>query len=99
MTAKFARLCTFIVTMTAFSMTAQAKPDEATDAQVQNCQFLSEVTGSSGYGKNAGWKPIAKTHAEQKAGTLGATHIVWSNFRSVGAFNGDATARAYNCHR
>ncbi len=99
MTAKLARLCTFFVTMAAFSMTSQAKPDEATDAQVQNCQFLSEVTGSSGYGKSAGWKPIAKTHAEQKAGTLGATHIVWTNFRSVGAFNGDVTARAYNCRR
>jgi hypothetical protein len=78
---------------------ANAKPDEATDAQVQNCQFLSEVTSSSGYGKNSGWKSIAKVRAESKAGSIGATHIVWSNFRDVGAFNGEATARAYDCRR
>jgi hypothetical protein len=28
---------------------------------------------------------------------LGATHIVFTDFRPVGAFNGEASARAYTC--
>lgn len=77
----------------------QAKPDEATPGEVQHCRFIENVSGSSGYGKNAGWMPIAKAKAERKAGALGATHIVWKGFRATGAFNGAAEARAYNCQR
>lgn len=78
---------------------AEAKPDEATAGQVQHCRFIDNVSGSSGYGKNAGWMPIAKAKAERRAGNLGATHIVWSGFRSTGVFNGAAEARAYDCQR
>ncbi len=99
MPIKTLRLITFLITTFLFATTAQAKPDEANDAQVQNCQFVAEVTGSSGYGKNSGWKSIAKVRAEQKASAVGATHIVWSDFRPVGAFNGEAVARAYTCRR
>ncbi|MGZ8219008.1 hypothetical protein [Methylomagnum sp.] len=76
---------------------AQAKPDEVSEAEVKNCHLLGKVAGSSGYGKNLGWQPIAKASVEKKAGAIGATHIVFTDFRTVGAFNGEASARAYAC--
>lgn len=76
---------------------AEAKPDEVSEADVKGCQLLGKVDGSSGYGKNLGWQPIAKASAEKKAGAMGATHIVFTNYREVGAFNGEASARAYAC--
>lgn len=78
---------------------ANAKPDEATFSQVQNCRLVENVSGSSGYGKNSGWQAIAKTRAERKAGELGATHIVWTGSRSIGSFNGEVSANAYYCAR
>ena len=77
----------------------QARPDEVTAAAVTDCRLLGQVAGSSGYGKNAGWKPLAKASAEQKAAKLGATHIVFTGYRSVGSFNGEAAGKAYNCER
>ena len=78
---------------------AQAKPDVATPDEVQNCRFIEKVSGSSGYGKKAGWTSIAKTRAEKKAGSVGASHIVWTGFRTTGTFNGSAEAGAYDCAR
>ena len=77
--------------------TAEAKPDEVSEAAVKDCRFLSQVDGSSGYSKRSDWKSVAKARAERKAGSLGASHIVFTNYRAVGAFNGEATARAYDC--
>jgi hypothetical protein len=76
----------------------QAKPDEATEAAVQDCRYLTQVTGLSGYGKNSEWEALAKTSAERKAAVLGATHIVFTESRPVGAFNGEVTGKAYLCH-
>jgi hypothetical protein len=76
---------------------AQAKPDEVSEADVKGCQLLGKVDGSSGYGKNLGWQPIAKASVEKKAGAIGATHVVFTDYRAVGAFNGEASARAYAC--
>lgn len=76
---------------------AQAKPDEVSEADVKGCQLLGKVDGSSGYGKHFGWQPIAKANAERKAGAIGATHIVFTDYRTMGAFNGEASARAYAC--
>jgi len=86
-----------IVFLGAVAGTAQAKPDEVSEAQVKGCQYLSTVSASSGYGKNFGWQSIAKNNAEKKAGTLGATHIVMNDLRQVGAFNGEASFKAYAC--
>lgn len=80
------------------SVNAQAKPDEATHDGVKGCRYLASVEGNSGYGKNMGWKPLAKNSALSKAQQLNATHVVWTDFKSVGAFNGVATANAYNCN-
>ncbi|CAL1239123.1 hypothetical protein [Candidatus Methylocalor cossyra] len=76
---------------------AHAKPDEVSEAAVKNCRYLGQVEGSSGYGKNFGWQPLAKADAERKADRIGATHIVWKDFEPVGAFNGEARAKAYAC--
>lgn len=78
---------------------AVAKPDEASPAQVQNCRLIQGVSASSGYGKNSSWLAIAKSRAETKAGGLGATHIVWTSAREIGAFNGTVSANAYHCQR
>lgn len=91
------RAAAIIVLGAALAGGVQAKPDEVSEAQVKDCRFLDVVSGSSGYGKNTGWQAIAKAHAEQKAGSIGATHIVWKDLRSVGVFNGEASAKAYAC--
>jgi hypothetical protein len=76
---------------------AMAKPDEAMENEVRDCKFLTTVVGNSGYGKQIAWQPHAKADAIQRASKLGATHIVWRDFRDIGAFNGAVTARTYEC--
>ena len=76
---------------------AWSKPEEAQSDAVSNCRFIGNVVGTSGYGKNPRWQPIAKTYAERKAETLGATHIVFTGYKTIGAFNGEADAKAYSC--
>lgn len=86
-----------LVLIASVAGTAHAKPDEVSEADVRNCRLLSVVNGSSGYGKNFEWQPMAKSDAERKAGRIGATHIVFTDIRSTGAFNGEASAKAYAC--
>lgn len=74
-----------------------ADPTEALESTVQNCRFLGKVEGTSGYGKNAGWKPLAKHSALNRAEKMGASHVVWEQFITIGSFNGAAVARAYSC--
>ena len=74
-----------------------AAPAEATFSNVENCQFLGKIEGSSGYGKNFGWQPLAKFSARRLAENLGASHIVMERLIPVGSFNGLAIARAYKC--
>lgn len=82
-----------------FSSVGMAKPDEVQESEVKDCQFLGKVEGSSGYGKNHNWQSLAKSSAINRAGKLGASHIVWEQFIPVGVFNGTAVARAYGCGR
>ncbi|HWO99937.1 MAG TPA: hypothetical protein VNL74_04845 [Methylococcus sp.] len=87
-----------VLSITGFaSGSVQAKPHVVSEADVKDCRYLSIVTGSSGYGKNMQWKSLAEHAAERKALDLGASHIVWSEFRPIGAFNGFASAKAYVC--
>lgn len=79
------------------SISAQAKPDEVDESAVRNCQYIAKVVGNSGYGKNPRWQAIAKSYAQRKAEALGATHIVYTDMRTVGSFNGEADAKAYLC--
>jgi len=80
-----------------WSGTSQAAPDEVSPQAVAQCHFLANVRGDSGYGKNFGWQAIARKRALKKAEKTGATHIVWQDMRPIGAFNGEATGRAYDC--
>lgn len=79
------------------SRTVMAAPVEVTFSSVENCQFLGKVEGTSGYGKNNGWQPLAKFSAFRLADNLGASHIVLERMIPIGAFNGIAVARAYKC--
>lgn len=81
-----------------FSTPISATPQVAADQSVQNCRYLQEVEGSSGYGKNANWSVLAKHSALVRAEKLGASHVVWDRFYPVGAFNGIAVAKAYQCN-
>jgi len=75
-----------------------AQPQEASASNVQNCQYMDIVEGTSGYGKKFDWQSHAKYSALTQAEELGASHVVWERFTPIGAFNGTATAKAYNCN-
>ena len=79
------------------SASGHAKLDQIKPQDKATCQLLGEVTGDSGYGKNMSWQPIAQTDAERKATSLGATHVEWVSFQSIGSFNGKSTLKAYTC--
>jgi hypothetical protein len=79
------------------STSVHAKLDQIKPQDKATCQLLGEVTGDSGYGKNMSWQPIAKTDAERKATSLGATHVEWVSVQSIGSFNGKSTLKAYSC--
>ncbi|HEY8218862.1 MAG TPA: hypothetical protein VIF86_02065 [Methylobacter sp.] len=87
-----------ILWLLSIANTAHAQPPEITEANnVQNCRFLERIEGSSGYGKNANWNAMAKYAALSQAEKLGASHIVWERFDTIGGFNGVAIANAYQC--
>jgi len=77
---------------------SMATPNEVRESEVGDCRFLGKVEGSSGYGKNAGWQPLAKASALHRAEKLGASHVVWEQMYPVGVYNGIAVARAYSCN-
>lgn len=76
---------------------AETKPDFVPEQAITHCQFIGNVEGSSGYGKNLRWEPIAKSYAERKAEAMGATHLVLTQHRPRGSFNGEIDAKAYAC--
>ncbi|MGZ4981607.1 MAG: hypothetical protein ACXV8P_07380 [Methylobacter sp.] len=87
-----------ILWLLSIAITAHAQLPEITDASnVQSCRFLERIEGSSGYGKNTNWNAIAKDAALSQAEKLGASHIVWERFDTIGGFNGIAIANAYQC--
>lgn len=68
-------------------------------ASVENCEFLSDVIGTSGfYGMFAKQGVINARHAAYaEAEKLGATHVVWTSTDS--AYGGtQAHGLAYRCH-
>ncbi len=82
-----------------FSNGAMALPKVVHHDDVKQCHLLGKVHGSSGHGRHHGhgWKDIAKHNALVKAKKLGATHVVWHNIKSIGAFNGVVDGKAYAC--
>jgi hypothetical protein len=81
-----------------FPSLSMATPSEVRESAVGDCHFLGKVEGSSGYGKNTGWQPLAKASALDRAEKIGASHVVWEQIYSVGVYNGIAVARAYSCN-
>lgn len=75
-----------------------ARPTEVRADEVDQCTFLGKVTGTSGYGKNPNWEPIARTYAALKAEKLGASHLVIESKHQIGVFNGEVVLDAYDCH-
>ena len=75
---------------------ASAVKDAAPET-VQNCQYLADVEGSSGWGNLAASTGIAnaKNEARSNAASLGATHIVWKNVS--GGYSPFVSGAAYRC--
>ena len=86
-------MLSIVLGLMAFSVKAQ--PQETLSSQLKECHYLDNVEATSGYGKNFNWQSLAKYSALVKAEALGASHVVWVRFETVGAFNGIAIA--YNC--
>lgn len=91
----FHSLC--LISGMTFATAVSAKLPEVPDSEVAHCQPLGDVSASSGYGKNPNWQPIARTYAEKKAESLGATHVGSIQFIAEGTFNGEARLKAYSC--
>jgi len=86
-----------VLPLVSLPLISLAQVQIAEESAVQNCTYLDEVEGSSGYGKNYNWQSLAKYSALSKAEKLGASHVVWGQFYPVGAFNGTAIGKAYSC--
>ncbi|MCK9396936.1 MAG: hypothetical protein M0Q44_15250 [Methylobacter sp.] len=79
------------------SANALAELQIAREAEVKSCNYLAEIEGNSGYGKNYNWQSLAKDSVLAQAEKMAATHVVWMQFNPVGGFNGVAVAKAYRC--
>ena len=86
----------FLLITTPIMSSAQTKI--STVADVSNCQYLDEVEGSSGYGKNMNWQNAARYSAISKAEELGASNIVLQQFQTITSLSGTVIAKAYSCH-
>lgn len=99
MKPSFSLICLVVYLGIQLCSTGIARPIEISPDEVGECTLLGKVTGSSGYGKNPSWEPIAKTYAAIKAEKLGATHQVLVSKHQIGAFNGEVVLDAYDCPR
>lgn len=70
---------------------------EGTLSDVEGCQYIAHVTGTSGWGGVAASTGIAnaKEEAKQQAIDSGATHIVWQDVS--GGFSPNVSANSYKC--
>ncbi|ASM53652.1 hypothetical protein PNIG_a1502 [Pseudoalteromonas nigrifaciens] len=66
-------------------------------SEVTGCQFITNVTGTSGWGGLAATTGInnAKEQAKQQAIDLGGTHLVWHSIN--GGYAPSVSADAYKC--
>jgi hypothetical protein len=71
---------------------------DATERTVINCQFVGDVTGTSGWGGLAASAGIAnaQNEAREKAAELGATSIVWTSLANGGRLP-SVSGEAYRC--
>ncbi len=89
-------LFTFVSCATTLSSTA-IKIKEADIKTVENCKYLGEVHGSSGWGNLGASVAMqnAKNEALEKAAKLGATHVIWNNI--TGGYSPYVSGKAYYC--
>ena len=64
---------------------------EASAKNVEYCDYIANVSGTSGWGGLA----ASKEQAKQKAIDSGATHIVWQNIN--GGYSPSVSANTYKC--
>lgn len=71
---------------------------EADDEMVKGCEYLGDVTASSGWGGIAQGigQSRSRNSAIKRASEKGATHFVWSR-QASGWSGGNASGRAYKC--
>ena len=72
-------------------------PVEVVSTGLPWCESIGHFEGSSGYGKNPGWRSIADTYAIQRAARAGATHVHVLKYLERGSFNGEVVMEAYRC--
>jgi len=74
-----------------------ARVMDADMKMANDCQFLGEVHGTSGWGNLAASTGIenARNEAREKAASKGATHIVWTNV--AGGYSPYVSGTAYRC--
>lgn len=94
----FSQISLFVLMGAQLWIPVIGRPIEVRADEIARCSALGNVTGASGYGKNPGWEPIAKTYAAIKAEKLGATHLVLVSKHQIGVFNGEVVLDAYDCH-
>ncbi|SFP68406.1 hypothetical protein SAMN05216419_10136 [Nitrosomonas cryotolerans] len=68
-------------------------------AKVNNCKFIANVKGSSGYGVThvTVWKNKGKHKALEQASKLNATHVVWNNDATGYGSGPRVSGSAYYC--
>lgn len=88
-------ICFVITGCASPKATGTIKESVLTD--VEKCQFVTNVSGTSGWGGVAASSGInnAKEEAKQQAIDSGATHIVWQTVS--GGFSPSVSANAYKC--
>ena len=70
---------------------------DADQQTVKNCEFVGNVSGTSGWGNLAASVGIknAKNEAREQAAQLNATHIVWTSV--LGGYSPSVSGNAYKC--
>ncbi|MDD5409953.1 MAG: hypothetical protein PHF31_00825 [Methylobacter sp.] len=77
--------------------TEPSSPIITTSSEVGNCRFISAISASSGFGKQANWRQLCQHKMLQEAKDAGATHVVIENITTIGAYNGTIDASVYIC--
>ena len=87
----------FIIGCATTQSGSAARVRDADMKTVQNCQFVGDVHGTSGWGNLAASAGIqnAKNEAREQAATMGASHIIWTG--TAGGYSPYVTGKAYNC--
>jgi len=74
-----------------------ARVKDADMRMVENCQYVGEVHGSSGWGNLAASTGIenAKNETREKVAAMGASHVVWAGIS--GGYSPYVSGKAYLC--